>query len=425
MAGLTHEQAQELLEQAVAAGKAWPPMVQEHLDGCAGCRAHLALLQDLQLAVLEGVPAATPPPALRAQVLSAAHSQRRMDGQALVDGQAEGHRQSGRPLVTPAAPTSAARRWWPAALGAAAVFSGLLAFGTFLTRSSSVASALPDPAVVVNTSGGLVIASNDRHGTISVVQGQQVTASLKTGGPQSAWFTEGVRLGDKVFLADAANDRVLEVQAQPLKVLKTYRVPDGIAGLTASTGEGGGKVYFKGVRGEVGELGGPEITIAHEAGMPLADVMDGVLLAGGHLFVTHHLSGEVCLLDPQTLEVQKRVKTGGMPVALDHVRGGVLVLDVTGRLLRLNLAGKVVQQWNLAGHPDKLSVNGHVALVSDRAGTVTRLDLQNGGLQNLQVTHPMDVVSLPGGEFAVAEGGRGLRVLNTELNTTRSIEQKH
>ncbi|PNY81183.1 hypothetical protein CVO96_07130 [Deinococcus koreensis] len=300
---------------------------------------------------------------------------------------------------------------------------GLLVLGSLLTPRGAVASTLPDPAVVVSTGGSLLIASNDRAGTLSVVEGGRVTASLGSGGREASWFTEGVRLGERVFLADAANDRVLEVQPSPLKILKTYPVPDGVAGLTASTGEDGGRVYFKSVRGEVGTLDqGVRITVAQEAGMPLADVMDGVLLAGGHLFVTHHLSGEVCLLDPRTLAVRKRVKVGGMPVALEQVRGGVLALDVTGRLLRLSLDGEVEKVWTVGGHPDKLGVNGDVALLTDRGGTVTRVSLSSGQVERVSVTHPMDVVSLPGGGFAVAEGGRGLRVLDGDLKTTSSVE---
>lgn len=396
MAGLevNHGQVQDELEQHVETGAALSQASRAHLAGCPECQAHLTLLRDLELALLEDAPEVAPPPALRAQVLQAARR--------------------GRP---------APRRWWPAALGVAAAVSGLLAVGALLTPPGAVASILPDPAVVVGTGGSLLIASNDRAGTLSVVQGGRVTASLPSEGRESAWFTEGVRLGERVFLADAANDRVLEVQPSPLKVLRIYPVPDGVAGLTASSGADGGRVYFKGVRGEVGTLDqGVRITVAQEAGMPLADVMDGVLLAGGHLLVTHHLSGEICLLDPQTLEVRRRVKVGGMPVALEGVRGGVLALDVTGRLLKLDLNGAVEKVWTVGGHPDKLGVNGDVALLTDRGGTVTRVNLSSGQVERVSVTHPMDVVSLPGGGFAVAEGGRGLRVLDGDLQTTSSIE---
>lgn len=390
---LTHAQVQDELEAHVGTGAALPPAVMAHLAGCPACRAHLELLRDVALALLEDVPEVTPPPAMRMHVLDAARK-------------------------TP----SPARRWWPAALGVAAAISGVLALGTLLTPSRGTAATLPDPAVVVSTGTSLLIASNDRAGTLSVVAGGRVSASMSSGGREAAWFTEGVRLGDRVFLADAANDRVLEIQPSPLTILRTYSVPDGVAGLTATSGPDGGRVYFKSVRGEVGTLGGARITIATAPGMPLADVMDGVLLVGDALFVTHHLSGEICVLDPRTLAVRRRVAVGGMPVALEAVPGGILALDVTGRLLQLDLDGVVVQTWAVGGHPDKLGVNGDVAILTDRGGTVTRVNLGTGQLERARMAHPMDVVSLPDGGFAVAEGGLGVRVLDTELRTTASIE---
>ncbi|MFC3831323.1 MULTISPECIES: hypothetical protein [Deinococcus] len=390
---LTHAQVQDELEAHVGTGAALPPAVMAHLAGCPACRAHLELLRDVTLALLEDVPEVTPPPAMRMHVLDAARK-------------------------TP----GPARRWWPAALGVAAAISGVLALGTLLTPSRGTAATLPDPAVVVSTGTSLLIASNDRAGTLSVVAGGRVSASMSSGGREAAWFTEGVRLGDRVFLADAANDRVLEIQPSPLTILRTYSVPDGVAGLTATSGPDGGRVYFKSVRGEVGTLGGARITIATAPGMPLADVMDGVLLVGDALFVTHHLSGEICVLDPRTLAVRRRVAVGGMPVALEAVPGGILALDVTGRLLQLDLDGVVVQTWAVGGHPDKLGVNGDVAILTDRGGTVTRVNLGTGQLERARLAHPMDVVSLPDGGFAVAEGGLGVRVLDTELRTTASIE---
>ncbi|GHF39498.1 YVTN family beta-propeller protein [Deinococcus metalli] len=383
---------QDELERRAQTGAALSVAAHEHLRTCAACRAHDALLRDLEFALLEDVPAASPPPALRTRVLAAARN------------------------------TPPARRWWPAALGAAAVVVGVLTLGSLLSRSQGVAAALPDPAVVVSVDGPLVIASNDHAGTISVVQGGRVTASVPSGGAQTAWFTEGVRLGGHVFLADAANDRVLEVRTSPLGIVRTYPVPEGVAGLTASSTADGGHVYFKSVRGQVGTLDGARVTIATAPGMPLADVMDGVLLLNGTLYVTHHLSGDLCLLDPDTLAVRARVSLGGMPVALAPVRGGLLALDVTGRLLRLDLAGQITRTWTVTGHPDKLTVNGDSALLSDRGGMVTRIDLRSGQVTQVKVTHPMDVTTLPDGTYAVAEGGRGLRVLDARLQTTGTVE---
>ncbi|MFT2720805.1 hypothetical protein ACMT4L_12445 [Deinococcus sp. A31D244] len=395
------------LERHVQLGVPLSDGEKAHLRECPDCRADLAFLRDLQLALLEDVPEVAPPPELRAAVLAQASAAR----PPLADLVPVPDRPTARP----------ARRWWPAALSAAAVVTGVLASLAFLTPSSGVAGVLPDPAVVVSTGRDVLVASNDRGGTLTVLRGDHVQASLTVGGMQTPWFTEGVRLGGRVFLADAANDRVLEVQTEPLQVRRSYAVPDGVAGLSAVSGPGGARVYFKGVRGEVGVLGGAQVTLAREDGMPLADVMDGVLMLGGQLFVTHHLSGELCSLNPDTLAVQRRVILGGMPVALDTYQGDLLVLDVNGRLLRVTLAGRVVQTWAVPGHPDKFSVNDTTAVLSDRAGMMTRVPLTGGPVSQVPMTHPMDVATLPDGTFAVAGGGQGLRVLDSGLHTTLNL----
>lgn len=396
MAGLTDCGIMtEHLDAYVARGEALTAAQEAHLRSCEACQADLRLLQALQGALLEATPATPPPPALREVILAAA-----------------------RPTAAGPARTPR-RRWWPAALSAAAALTGALTF-TALLQSGGTASVLPDPAVVVSSGPDLLVASNDRLGTLTLLRGGQVRGSVTVGGAAAPWFTEGVRLGGQVFLADAANDRVLELRVWPLQVLRQYAVPGGVAGLNAD----GSRVYFKSVGGVVGVLGGPQVTLAREAEQALPDVMDGVLLFGGQLFVTHHLSGEVCALDPDTLAVQRRLPLGGMPVALAPYEGDLLVLDVAGRLLRVSTTGEIRHRWGVPGHPDKFSVSGGAALLSDRAGTVTRVPLGGGAVTQMTVAHPMDVLALPGGTFAVAEGRRGLRVLNSDLHTTVHLGQQ-
>lgn len=403
MAGLTgHVQAE--LEAHVMQGEALSAAAQAHLGDCSECREHLEFLQQLQLTLLEEMPPVAPPALLREQVLTAARKTPI----------------AAPPLVAAAPPYR--RIWWPFALGAAAVITGLLVWGSVLLPSRSSAAVLPDPAVVVSTTDGLLVASNDRAGTLSVVQGGQVRGTLTTSGREKPWFTQGVRLGERVYLSDAANNRVLEVSLKPLSIVKTYAVPDGVAGLTATTGPEGGRVYFKSVRGAVGVLDGQQITIAQEPGMPLADVMDGVLLQGGKLWVTHHVKGTISTLDAVTLKLLNTYQVGGAPVEIAAYKGGLLALDVTGRLLHLNLQGKVMEEWKLPGHPDKLGLNGDMVLVTDRSGQVTSIELPSGTLKPMPLTHPMDVTPLPDGTFAVAEGGHGVRVVDAYLNTEMTLE---
>lgn len=386
-------EVRDALLRHVTTGEALGAPERAHLGACPACAAELALLREVALALLEDVPEVAPPAALRAQVLERAAA----------------------PLTTRRAP-------WPWLLGAAAMLTGLLALSGVLGPGGGVAATLPDPAVVVATGTGVVVASNDARGTVTLVQGGRPRATVRTGGRATPWFTEGVRLGGRVYLADAANDRVLELGSDPLRLLRTVPVPDGVAGLTAQSGPGGGRVYFKGARGTVGVLGGRQVTIATAPGMPLADVMDGVVLSGGRLWVTHHLSGEVCVLDPETLEVRARHVVGGAPVAIAALPGGVLVLDLQGRLLRLGPDGQVTATWPLPGTPDKLTLNGPLALVSDRAGRVTSVHLETGKVTPLTATKPMDLEALPNGTFMLAEGGRGVRVLGADLQTKSRLE---
>lgn len=404
---LNCNEVQEYLEDLAMAGQPLTPQLRQHLQDCPTCLQHWQLLQGLQEVLLEEVPATTPPPQLRGQILAVARTKPTIDT-------------TNQPSSTLSIKRYK-RSWWTW-VSAAAALGGLLAWTAWLGVAGGgggLAAALPDPAVVVSTSKGILVASNDQAGTLSLLQGNKVVDSLSASGQQAAWFTQGVRLGQRVFLADAANDRVLEVTISPLKLQKVHAVPNGIAGLTASQT---GQIYFKTVRGAVGMLGGKKVNIAREPDKPLTVVMDSVLMAGGNLWVTHHLRGEVCLLDAEKLNVKQRLKMGGSPVDLAHYRGGVLVLDAKGKLLHFGLRGEQLAVWPLLGQPDKLALNGQTVLVSDRSGQVTSLQLVSGQLKPLRVRHPMDVIALPDGNFALAEGGKGVRVLTSQLTTAQAVE---
>ena len=443
----------ELLD-AVGQGRPLTPEVQAHLSGCPDCQDTWNTLTQLQRALLAeaATPEVAPPPALRAELLSRA----RFLGSGDVNTDAGTGLGTDKPAA--ARPASSVRRpgmlsrltLFPRlALGGAAVAAALTAW-SLLFSPPGLAYALPDPAVVVNTgrNGLLLVASNGNlpasaggglHlARLTLISGERVSATLDVTAPNPAWFTEGLRLGDRVYLADAGNDRVLEIQVggagtrsgqksagteksqspepRPLNLLHSYPVSGGVAGLSA----GNGRVYFKSVRGQVGMLpvglqAGHSVSLAQEGQMPNEDVMDAVLLQGGTLYVTHHLRGEVCLLDPRTLAVRRRVHLGGAPVALAALHGGLLVLDVKGRMLRLDAGGDVKQSWKLPGQPDKLVLNGERAVVTDRAGGVTELDLNSGAQTHITLHHPMDVTVLGGGVVAVAQGQMGVTLLGADL----------
>ena len=403
--GHTGHVTEELLTAAVT-GRPLSGPAQVHLATCRSCQEEQRMLSGLQGVLLEeaGSPPVAPPAGVRVSLLDRA-------------------RASGRS----GPPASGVRSGWMSrlALGTAAVLAALTV-GALWFSPPGLAVPLPDPAVVVNAGGPLLVASNGRRpdqagrptheARLTLINGDRVGATLDVSAPRPAWFTEGVRLGGHVFLADAGNDRVLEVQASPLRLLASFPVAGGVAGLSA----GGGRVYFKSVRGEVGLLpiggqAGRSVSLAREGEPPMADVMDAVLLQSGTLYVTHHLRGELCLLDPVTLEVRRRVRLGGAPVALAGLNGGLLVLDVQGRLLRLDEAGQAQQVWRLPGHPDKLVLNGDRALVTDRSGMVTQLDLKTGAQNRLALKHPMDLALTDDGGIAVAQGQTGVALLGRDL----------
>ncbi len=426
--GHTGHVTEELLT-AAATGRPLSGPAQVHLATCRSCQEEQRMLSGLQGVLLEeaGSPPVAPPAGVRVSLLDRA-------------------RASGRS----GPPASGVRSGWMSrlALGTAAVLAALTV-GALWFSPPGLAVPLPDPAVVVNAGGPLLVASNGRRpdqagrptheARLTLINGDRVGATLDVSAPRPAWFTEGVRLGGHVFLADAGNDRVLEVQASPLRLLASFPVAGGVAGLSA----GGGRVYFKSVRGEVGLLptggqAGRSVSLAREGEPPMADVMDAVLLQSGTLYVTHHLRGELCLLDPVTLEVRRRVRLGGAPVALAGLNGGLLVLDVQGRgdvqqavgkgqigsggglkvqgrLLRLDEAGQAQQVWRLPGHPDKLVLNGDRALVTDRSGMVTQLDLKTGAQNRLALKHPMDLALTDDGGIAVAQGQTGVALLGRDL----------
>ena len=447
---------------ALAAARPLSRQARAHLAGCEECQEEWALLSGLQAEVLgqAALEPVAPPPALRAALLQQARGTGISTGLQPAPPQAASVRSalSTQPVIpprqTPATPAGSlplrpGREWFllsrplprpmprlaflrvaplRVALGAVAVLAALT-LGPLLLTPSGLAHALPDPAVVVNVGGPLLVASNGTIGAgpasgvpdphqarITLISGEQVSATLRVAAPHPAWFTEGVRLGKQVYLADAANDRVLVVQVDPLRLVQSFTVVGGVAGLSA----GGGRVYYKSVSGQVGLLpgagsAGRSVSLANDGALPMRDVMDAVLLQGDTLYVTHHLRGELCLLDPQTLQVRRRIRLGGAPVGLAGLNSDLLVLDVAGRLLRLNTAGATKQVWTLPGHPDKLVLNGQQAVVTDRAGGVTQLDLRTGQQRRVTLIHPMDLALTEDGHLAVAQAATGVALLGLDL----------
>ncbi len=385
---MTCSQVREALEDALLYGGPLPAEARAHLEDCPDCRELARELGGLNAALLGSVPEVAPPPQLRTRVLAAARAQSRLER------------------------TAARRRTWTLGAGLAAA----LALAVWWPQHAGTASAagLPDPAVVVSLGDTLVVANNVAGAApVSLVSPAGKVTPVKLTTPQPAWFTEGVRAGHLVYLADAGNNRVVVLDANSGRVVAEHPMSGGVAGLAVVNGQ----VICKMADGTLGPLHGAMQRVAPGVKTPLVDVMDAVAARGKTLYVTHHAQGEVLLLDQASLTVKRRVRLGGAPVALAVTRDGVLALDTAGgQLIWLSEAGDVTRRVALAGHPDKLALSGDSAYVSDRAGRVTRVNLASGRQLSKTFDHPMDLATMPGGHLALADGDGGLKILDADLD---------
>lgn len=380
------EHVLDQLEDLIPQGRPLPPEVRVHLQGCAACREEARTLRLLREGLTQSAPEVMPPADLKERVLGEARQVQRRRAQP----------------------------WWFAAAGVAAA----LALGALLPGRLGTASAaeLRDPAVVVAYGDSLVVANNGAAGAaLNLVDGRGRVFSIVLDTPRAAWFTEGVRAGNQVYLADAGNDRVVVLNMGARRVVSILPVRGGIAGLAVQ----GERVWGKTVSGELLELGGRARRLAPGERLPLLDVMDAVVLQGDQLFVTHHARGEVYLLDAGSLRTRRVVQGLGSPVALAALRGGVLVLDHLGRLIWLNRSGDVTRRVQVPGRPDKLVLSGNRAYLSDRAGNVTSIDLVSGTRQSRAFTKPMDLAVMEDGHVALADAEGGVKILDQDLNVTR------
>lgn len=387
------EELRDLITDLAARGEVIPPEVEAELAAHPEVRELARDLREIRAALILDAPVVAPPPELkRAVVHRARRSRRRWSPGRLTVGLG-------------LAATLALVLWWPSRPG------------------SALAAALPDPAVIVALGSDLVVANNGLGTPVSIVDASGRVRRVALVTPKPAWFTEGVHVGRRVYLADAGNDRVLVVDANSARLVEEYPVPGGVAGLAVQ----GQTVFTKTVGGEFARLGGSPQRLAPQARMALADVMDAVTLSGDTLFVTHHVRGEVILLDRDTLTVKRRVTTGGAPVALAALReGGVLVLDHgtgtrTSVLIWLDAQGQATRRLVLPGHPDKLALSDDSAIVSDRAGRVTRVDLRSGATLVRTFGKPMDVEAMEDGHIALADGEGRVLILDADLREVRSF----
>jgi hypothetical protein len=364
-----------------------------HLQTCADCQHEAATLRGV-LDGLEHIPPEVAPPAqLRARVLNSAKASTTSDRPALRK----------RPSFA---------LWLPTSLGLAAAVAAFVLW--------------PQPApvradVVVSAGDSVVFASSKSSGAPLVIRapdGELRRVSMET--RQPAWFTEAVYAGGRAYLLDAANNQLVVLNVAQGKVERRFATPGGAAGLSVDAG----RIFVKtAASGELLVFGGEGDSVttrrvlAQAAPMPETDYMDAVLHVGNRLLATQHTTGQVFVLSADGGQLLDTYAVGGAPVGLEQWSGGVLVLDVQGRLLELAGDGQIRRTLKLNGNPDKFSVMEGKAYLTDRGGTVSVVDLQSFRVTRQRTFGtPMDIAALPDGHLALADATRGLLMLMPDLS---------
>ena len=410
----TDDQLKELLP-LVALGMASPEELQAvtaALEVDALLRAEYGQVQR----ALSGIPdAVAPPPALKARLLEAIR-------------QPESARLEPRPVPSHAPRASSRTRGVPrralwGGLAAAAVIA--LALVALLPRTVNVGSA----SVVVTTGdGGLFVGTSGASNAV-LIRPDRSRVAVKLSANLQSTFTDATSSAGSSYLLDAANQRLFIVDERSGKLIDAWPVPAGAASVAVQ----GNTVVVKGaISGTVvvftktgaGEKTMLETRVAPRTDMAMLEVMDQAVIAGDLIFATHHVTGEVSVLDQTTGRELRRFPNLGKPVALARLKTALLVLDYAGRLLELNPASGAKQRsLALSGNPDRLSIMGDLAFLSDRAGFVTAVRVDTlEVLGRVRVNGvPMDISPMPGDHLAVAISKGGVVVLDRNLKTLETI----
>ncbi len=440
------------------------PEEQESVRAALQLDAELALEANELEVALTGLGAAqsqTPPPDLKARLMA----QARLEGAAktVPDGVLVGDtvgngvprvhptdspaarspssRTEPSPARAPSSPTPRtsprANRWLApilaVGLSALAVVAGIVA----VTRSATPAL---DAGVVATTfEGGLIYTdASNREAPAMLVGADWKTRPVRFSTPSAPYFTKAVSSEGLSYLLDAHNAKLFIVDEARGVLVDSWPVPDGASGLSVDgdmvcvVGASSGTVLtFR--RNGIGNKTMVEARISNPHKTPLEDVMDAAEIRGDRVYVTHHATGLVTVIDLSTNRELRRARIGVSPVSLAFTDDALLVLDRAGTLYRLN--PDTLEQTGsvkLEGAPDRImvapvipGVRGApegIAYLSDRSGFVTAVNAVNLSViarKNLG-GKPMDLTVMPDGHIAVA-GSRGVKILDDRLETVRSL----
>ena len=392
--------------------------VKAHLARCPEC-AHQAAQMQWALNGLLHTPRAAPMPAgARERLLASALAPA---GSALAPAPTPASRSVLSPLPGATAP---ARPFWSRRTRRSPLNLRLTAgLGTAAALAALVLWPGPRPTLahadVVISAGDVLVAARSESVKypliIRAASGGLRGVALRQ--PLPAWYTEGVYAGGRAYLLDAANERLVVLNVAKGKIERTYPVPGGAAGLAVQ----GGSVFVKSAAsGELRIFKGESCFInklSKTTTMPQADYMDAVLPLPERILTTQHTTGQIFSLSPDGETLLATYHVGGAPVGLAEWQGQVLVLDVQGRLLQLGPDGQIERRLKLAGHPDKLSVMGSRAYLTDRGGMVSVVNLTAFRVSGEhKFGKPMDIVALPNGHLALADAERGVLMLHPDLS---------
>jgi outer membrane protein assembly factor BamB len=371
----------------------------------------------------------TPPSTLKNRVLEAARQEATITPRVPAPAPERGSRSLNRASrgTTRAAPSARGRGWMGWTFGGV---TAAVAIVLSLTLLNPGVSAVNASVVATMQDGGLIYANSGRNAApIVLVRADRTRIPVKFAAREPCVFTDAASSDGLAYLLDAKNSKLFIVDERSGALVDEWPVPAGAAGLDVR----GDLVVVKGAisgtaaifrKAGVGEKTMIEARVAPRLEMPMQEVMDAAIIQGERVYATHHVTGEIAVLEVNTGRELARYKTGGKPVSLGFDGDALLVLDYEGRLLRLETStGAVLGETRLQGNPDRLSVMDGIVYLSDRDGFVTAVraeSLEVLGRRRLEGV-PMDLTPMADGHVAVAVSQGGVVVLDRDLRTLERL----
>jgi YVTN family beta-propeller protein len=347
------------------------------------------------------------------------------------------------PARAPSSTTSrtnprASRRWFAPILAGVLTIAAAIAGILILTRGTN--TVLEAGVVATTKEGGLIYTNaSDRSAPVMLVGADWKTRPVRFTTARTPYFTKAVSNDGLSYLLDARNAKLDIIDEAKGELIDTWPVPEGASGLSVEgemvcvkSASTGAVLTFR--RNGLGSKTMVEARVSNPVIMPFEAMMDAAEIRGNRVYVTHHATGLVTVIDLSTNRELKRAQVGVKPVSLAFTDDALLVLDYAGSLIKLDPDTlQKTGELKLTGSPDRITVApvvpgatgaapGGVAYLSDRAGFVTAVNTTNLSViarKNLG-GKTMDLTMMPDGHVAVT-GSNGVKILDDKLETIRSL----